>query len=437
MIRFATACFFALMAAFPANAAVEIQQVTSPGGLHAWLVESHEIPFTALEIRFKGGASLDAPGKRGAISLMTGLLEEGAGDMDARAFATARDGLAASYKFDVHDDGLSVSAQFLTENRDQALDLLHQALVAPRFDQDALERVRGQVLSGIRSDAKDPDTIAGETFDHLAFGDHPYGTALSGTRQSVAALSRDDIVAAKDRVMAKDRLYVAAVGDISAAELGPMLDQLFDGLPETGAPMPGKADFALKGGVTVVPFDTPQSVAIFGEQGIERDDPDFFAAYVLNAVLGSGGFSSRLMEEVREKRGLTYGVYSYLYPMDHAALIMGQVASANSRVAEAIDVIRDEWAKAAADGITQKELDAAKTYLTGAYPLRFDGNGPIANIMVGMQMQGLGVDYIATRNDQVNAVTLDDVKRVAKRLLHADALHFVVVGEPKGLETTN
>ncbi len=437
MIRFLCKIAVALALALPAQAAVEIEEVTSPGGIDAWLVEAHEIPFVSLEIRFKGGASLDAPGKRGAINLMSGLLEEGAGEMDARAFATARDALAASFSFRAYNDAMSVSAQFLTENRDQAVTLLRAALIEPRFDDDAVERVREQVLSGLRSDAKDPDKIASRTFNEMAFGAHPYATAIDGTEDSVTSLTVDDLRAAKDRVMARDRLYVSAVGDITGAELGVLIDRLLGDLPATGAPMPDAAPYDLAGGVTVVPFKTPQSVAVFGHRGIKRDDPDFFAAYVLNHALGAGGFGSRLMDEVREKRGLTYGVYSYLLPRDHAELVMGQVASANDRIAEAIKVIRAEWAKAASDGITVKELDAAKTYLTGAYPLRFDGNGPIADIMVGMQMQGLGVDYIATRNDKVNAVTLDDVRRVAAELLQPDDLHFVVVGEPVGLDVSN
>ncbi|WP_095587478.1 M16 family metallopeptidase [Actibacterium ureilyticum] len=434
--------FIALIAAWiclslPLRAEVDIQEVTSPGGFTAWLVESHDIPFTALEIRFRGGASLDAPGKRGAINLMTGLIEEGAGDMDARAFAAARDALAASFRFDVHNDALSVSARFLTENRDEAVALLRQALVDPRFDQDAVDRVRAQVLSGIQSDDKDPDTIASRTIRRMAFGDHPYGSDLEGTAESVTALTRDDIVDARARVMAQDRVYVSAVGDIDAETLGQVMDQLLGDLPETGADLPPKPEYGLSGGLTVVDFDTPQSVAVFGHQGIERHDPDFFAAYVLNEVLGGGGFGSRLMEEVREKRGLTYGVYSYLMSLDQANMVMGRVASANDRISEAIQVIGDEWAKAATDGVTQEELDAVKTYLTGAYPLRFDGNAPIANIMVGMQMEELGIDYIATRNDKVNAVTLDDIKRVAARILDPEALHFVVVGQPAGLNAGN
>ena len=188
-------------------------------------------------------------------------------------------------------------------------------------------------------------------------------------------------------------------------------------------------------GVTVIDYDTPQSVALFGQGGMAQDDPDFFAATVLNQILGGGSFESRLMTEVREKRGLTYGVYSYLVPRDYAAVYMGSVASANDRIADAIAVIRDEWSKAATEGVTEDELRDAKTYLTGAYPLRFDGNGPIAQIMVGMQMLGLPIDYIATRNEKVEAVTLADVKRVAGELLDPGGLQFVVVGKPVGLET--
>nr|WP_132464280.1 pitrilysin family protein [Rhodovulum marinum] len=437
MIRLIATVGLALWLALPARAAVDIQEVTSPGGIDAWLVESHEIPFVALEIRFRGGASLDAPGKRGAVNLMTALLEEGSGEMDARAFVRARDALAASFRFSAGQDSLSLSARMLSENRDEAVALLRQALHAPRFDADAIERVRSQVISSIRSDAKDPNAIAGQTFDRLAFGAHPYASPIDGTEDSVTALTRADLLDAHARVVARDRLYVAAVGDITAEELGALLDRLFDGLPETGAPLPEQAPYVLGGGITVVPFDTPQSVAVFGHRGMERDDPDFFAAYVMNEVLGAGGFESRLMKEVRVKRGLTYGVYSYLYPMDYAALMLGQVASGNENIAEAIAVIRAEWAKMAESGVTEQELEDVKTYLTGAYPLRFDGNAPIARILVGMQMEGLSPGYVNTRNDQIMAVTLEDVRRVAGKLLQPDQLHFVVVGRPEGLETTN
>lgn len=427
---------FSLVLAIPAWAEVKIQEVTSPGGITAWLVEDHAIPFTALEIRFRGGTSLDDPEKRGAINLMTALLEEGAADLDARAYARELESLAASFGFDVGSDQLSISTRFLTENRDEVIDLLYDTIHTPRFDQDALDRVRAQVISGLKSDEKDPSAIAGEAFRAMTYGDHPYAFTGEGTVDVVTALTRDDMFGAHKATFARDRLYVGAVGDITAEELGVYLDKLFADLPETGAPMPEQADVTIDGGTTVIPFPTPQSTVLFGQPGIDRDDDDFFAAYILNNILGAGSFESRLMDEVRRKRGLTYGIYSYLVSRDLAAVYMGSVASANEKVAEAIDVIRDEWQRMKDDGVTAEELEKSKTYLTGAYPLRFDGNAQIAGIMVGMQMQGLPIDYIATRNDKVNAVTLEDVNRVADELLDPDGLHFVVVGEPEGLETS-
>lgn len=436
MKRLITILFVWVMAV-PAWAEVKIKEVVTPGGITAWLVEDHSIPFTALEVRFRGGTSLDAPGKRGSVYLMTGLLEEGAGDLDARAHARALEELAASFSYSSDDDSVAVSAQFLTENREEAVALLRETIHNPRFGPEAIERVRAQVLSGIASDAKDPGDIARKTFAAMTFGDHPYGSAGKGTIESVSALTREDLVAAQRAVFARDRMYVGAVGDITPEQLSGLLDDLLSDLPDKGGDIPGPAEVNIRGGVTVVDFPTPQSVALFGQRGIARDDDDFFAAYLLNHILGGGSFESRLMNEVREKRGLTYGVYSYLAPKDLAAVMVGRVSSGNDRIADAISVIQDEWRRMADKGVTEEELNAAKTYLTGAYPLRFDGNSRIAGIMVGMQMEGLPIDYIATRNDKVNAVSLADVNRVASELLDPDNLHFVVVGQPEGLESTN
>ncbi|MCF2906289.1 insulinase family protein [Octadecabacter sp. CECT 8868] len=433
MIRYVIA--FALsLTAVSAQAEIDIQEITSPSGIDAWLVEEDSIPFVAIEIIFDGGASLDDPEKRGATNLMMALLEEGSGELDARGFQEAREALAASYDFSAYDDSVSVSAVFLTENRDEVVALLRDALVDPRFDDDAIERVRAQVQSMLRSDAQDPNSIAGATFDAAAFGDHPYGSSLDGTAETVAAITRDDLIAAHTNALVQGRVYVGAAGDISAEELGVLIDDLIGDLPMEGPELPDRVEFGLEGGTTVVPYDTPQSVALFGHEGIERDDEDFFAAYLLNEILGGSGLESRLMHEVREKRGLTYGVYSYLVTKDLSTMYLGQVASGNGTIAEAIEVVRAEWAKMASEGVTAEELDAAKTYLTGAYPLRFDGNAEIAGILVGMQAQDLPTEYIAGRNDLVNAVTLEEVNEMAAELLDPDGLHFVVVGQPEGLE---
>lgn len=435
MIRFVLATVIGLLAS-PIWAEVKIAEVTSPGGIKAWLVEEHGIPFTALEIRFRGGTSLDVAGKRGATMLMASLLEEGSGDLDSRGFAEARDDLAAKLSFDANADMVSVSAQMLTENRDAAVALLRQALIDPTFDQDAIDRVRGQILSIIDNRATDPSDIAGKTFAAMTYGDHPYGSSELGTKVSVNGLTRDDILVAKTATMARDRLFVSAVGDITPAQLGTLLDTLLGDLPAIGAPLPPPVEARFTGATTVVDFDTPQSAIQFGQPGLKLSDPDYYAAFVLNQIIGGSGFTARLMDEVREKRGLTYGVSSDLVTMDLAESWMGGLASSNDKAAEAITVIRQLWSDVAAKGVTQAELDAAKTYMTGSYPLRFDGNDNIAGILVGMQMESFPIDYPARRNSLIEAVTLDDVNRVARERMEADKLTFVVVGKPEGVTTS-
>ena len=424
----------ALLWAGAVQAETSVKTLTSPGGLSAWVLEEPAIPFTALNIMFSGGAALDPPDKRGAAFLMTGLLEEGAADLDSQAFAAAKEALSASFSFDVSDDTLSISVRVLTENRAEALALLKTALMQPRFDPDAIERVRQQVLSILASNAQDPTDIAQRVWAEQAFGDHAYGTSYQGTESSVAALTRADLLAAHQNLLVRDALSISAVWDITAEELGPILDDLLGDLPAGSALEPAPLELDTPSGLTVVDIPTPQSVAIFGHSGIDRAHPDFFAAFILNTILGGQGIESRLTAEVREKRGLTYGISTVLISKDSANVMLGQVASANDRIGAAIEVIRDEWRKLARDGVTAEELQAAQTYLTGAYPLRFDGNSQIARILVGMQRQGLGLDYIKTRNAKINAVTLPEINRVAAQLLKPEALNFVVAGQPIGLK---
>ena len=429
MIRLAA--LLVLILALPARAELAIQTVTSPGGISAWLVESRDIPFVALELQFRGGTSLDPEGQEGAVNLMAALIEEGAGDLDARAFAAAAEDLAASFRFSAGRDSVSVSARFLTEAREDSVALLRLALAEPRFDGDAVERVRAQVLSNLRQSARRPQTIASDRFAALAFPGHPYGR--SETEATVAALTRENLIAAHRGALARDRVFVAAVGDIDAATLGTVIDALLGDLPAAGAPLPAPAEAALAGGLTVVPFAGPQSLIAFGQPGIARDDPDFLVASMVNEVLGGGRFGTRLTVEVREKRGLTYGIFSALASGEFGATITGRVSTDNGTAGEVVEIIRAEWARIAREGITAEELAALQTYQTGAYPLRFDGNARIAEILVGMQMQGLDAGYPQRRNDLVRAITLDEANRVAARLYDPDRLTFVIVGEPQGV----
>ncbi len=433
MIRFIAICVTTIVLALPAAAQIKIQEVTSPGGIKAWLVEEHAIPFIALQIGMKGGASFDAPDKQGASSLMMALLEEGTGDMDAAAFLRATESLAAKFSYSAGRDSLMVSARVLTSNADQALDLLKQAITNPAFNQVAFDRVKAQVLSGLESEKSDPDTIAGKTMDALAYGDHPYARPVDGSVETVQSLTVADIVEAHKKGLTRAHMVIGVVGDVTAEQLGPMLDRLLGDLPASGPELPKDVEFGAPGGIKVVEFDTPQSVAVWAHKGIKRHDPQFLAAYVMNHILGGGGFGSRLTDEVREKRGLTYGIYSYVAALDHTNFVGGSVASANDKIAEAVQVVRDEWARAATGDFTLEELQDAQKYLTGSYPLRFGSNSKIARVLVGMQLDDLPIDYVNTRNDKVNALTLDDINNVARRLLKPDLMQFVVVGKPVGL----
>ena len=422
-----------LMTALPAAAEIEIQELTSPGGQDFWLVEEHSIPIVAVEMGFRGGSRLDPEEKAGVANFAMALMNEGAGDMGAVAFANRADDISARLGFSAGRDSANVSARFLTETLDEGVALLATALSDPRFDPGPVERVRGQILSGIAQDETDPGAIAGKEWFARAFPDHPYGTPESGTRESVQSITIEDLHAAKDRVLTRSNAEIAIVGDIGPEKAGELVDELMTGLTQGEPVDPDEAESVPPAGVTVIDQDVPQSVAVFGATGIPRDDPDFFPAYVMNYILGGGGLTSRLTEEVREKRGLAYSVYSYLADLSAADLYMGGVQTANERIAESLDVIRAEYARMAEEGVTPEELEAAKTYLTGSFPLRFDSNAKIANYLVWVQMEELGADYINERNAMVEAVTLGDVQRVAERLLHPDALSFVVVGKPVGL----
>ena len=424
-------CLFAL----PLAAQVKVQTVTSEAGVTAWLVEEQTIPFIAINIAFRGGTSLDRPGKFGEVEFMMAMLEEGTGNLDSVEFQKAQDRLGARFGFDSSRDSVEVTAQILNENRDASIDLLRRAMIEPRFDEVAFARVKSQFESGYRSDQEDPNEIASAALNALAFPNHPYGRPLEGRLEQLQSLTTDDLQTAHNGAMAKDRILVSVVGAITSEELGPLLDQLFEGLPETGADMPPDAEYTLGGGVTVIDFDSPQSIAMFMHEGIHFDHPDFFPAFVMNRILGGGGLTSRLSTEIREKRGLTYGVGSYIASFDHAAVYAGSVASANSDIAEAISLVRSEWERMAESGLTEEELVAAQQFITGSYPLRFDGNGRIANVLTGMQLSELPIEYMETRNERVRAVTVEDVARVAGELLKADDLHFLVVGRPEGLET--
>jgi zinc protease len=413
--------------------AMQIERVLSPGGIEAWLVRDKTIPVLALEVSFRGGSALEPDGKGGMANLLATMLIEGAGDLDSQKFQGRLEDLAVSIGFDSGIDTFQVSLKSLTENLDNAVDLLRLALTQPRFDAPELARAKTRIVTGLRRAQEDPRTIAGQTFMATAFPGHPYGRPSRGTPESVNALTADDLRGfLKDR-LARNNIYIGASGDIEPAALGILLDRLFGGLPAqaAGGRVPEVAPVTSNRTI-VARKSVPQSTITMGQAGVKRDDPDYYAATLVNYIMGGGSFNSRLTAEVREKRGLAYSVYSYLAPYDRTGLLMAGTATENARVAQSIEVMLKEWQRMGAEGPTEEELRDAKTYLNGSFPLQLDSTGRIARLLVSIQYDNLGVDYVEKRTGYINGVTLADARRVARRLFKPELL-TVVVGEPEGM----
>ena len=419
----------------PARTRAEtIQRVVTPGGIEAWLVESYAVPLIALEFAMRGGAAQEPADKAGLATLLAGLLDEGAGPYDARAFHRAIEDLAIRLGFGCDRDTISGHMQSLARNRDEAFELLRLAVCAPRLETQAIDRVRGQIAAGLKRDANDPDALVAKAFREAAFPNHPYGRPVRGDLESLERLARDDLEALRGRLLARDNLVIAVVGAIDAATLAAKLDATFGALPREGRlDSVAEIDIHALGQRRIVDLDVPQSTIRFGRPGLQRKDPDYFGAVVINHILGGGVFTARLFNEVREKRGLAYSVYSHLNEYDHCAMLVGGAATKNERARESLEVIQRQFADLAADGPTVDELDKAKKYLTGSYALRFDTSTKIAGQLVNLQLDGFEPSYLDERNGRIDAVTLDDARRVAKRLLGNGELLVSVAGRPQGL----
>ncbi len=424
---------FLLVCSATSALAVDVQRVIVDD-LEAWLVEDHSNPMIAVKIAFRGGSALDPVGKEGLAGMTAALIDEGAGDLDSQAFQLRLEELAVSLSFDAGLDTFDGNLRTLTAHRDEAFELLKLALTSPRFDAEPVARVRSQLQSMLRRAAEDPDNVANSRFFSTTFPDHPYGRPVEGTEESVAAITEADLRDFTARRLARDNLFIGVAGDITPEELARLIKSTFAGLPEKSAPNGvANTEAAVAPAVIVVDKPARQSAIIFGQQGLKRDDPDFYAATVMNRILGGGSFTSRLYQEVRDKRGLAYSVGTSLMPLAHAGLIVGSAGTANERAGETLDVVREEWRRLAEDGATPEELADSKTYLIGSFPLRFTSNSSIASILVAMRIYNLGIDYLDRRNALMEAVTLDDVNRVAKTLLDPAALTMVVVGQPEGV----
>ena len=433
-MRSLLASLFVLVLTAPAHA-LDVKEVKTDSGITAYLAEEHAVPVIAVSFAFRGGAAYDPAGKEGLAYLASGTLDEGAGPYDSQEFQERLADYAIELRFSSDQDLLSGSLRTVSDNAEVAFEMLKYALTAPRFDDEPVARVKRQIAVILEREQERPGTMASKAMAQAVFGDHPYARPSRGTAESVSALTSDDLKAYAQRTLTRERLLIGVAGDITADRLETMLDDVFGSLPETSGQTPLEpAELNLSGGVTVVDMPVPQASAVMVQRGLDREDPDWYSFFVVNHILGGGGFSGRLMQEVRVKRGLTYGIYTRPEPNDFGALLSGSVATQNARMGETVDVTMEVWRDLAENGPTREELELAKQYLTGSWPLRFTSSGRIASTLVAVQRDNLGLDFIDRRNDYIEAVSLRDARKIAREVLLPDSVTWFIAGQPEGVE---
>ena len=408
-------------------------QWVAANGLTAWLVEDHSVPVVSLSWSWSGGAALDAPGREGTASLATALLTEGAGDMPAAAFTDALRDAGIGLSLGAGRDDVDGGFRCLIDALPEAERLARLAMTAPRLDQSAVERLRARAIAGARQALETPRGQAGRAFWAAAYPTHTAGRPSGGTAESLAAISAEDLRGLLGQQLRREGLTIAAAGAIKPEALAALMERLFAGLPAGAPATPATLPAFTSFGQRVIGMDSPQSQAIFGHEGIGARDQDFEAAQVVLRIFGGGGFSSRLTEAVRVRRGLTYGIGLGLDTSFGGGVLLGSVASDNGKIAEALAVTRDEWARMAADGPTDAEMAEAIAFLTGSLALQFTDSRRIANTLLAMQRNGRPIDWLDGRDARLRAITRDDAARVARRLLKPDALSVTVAGRPVGL----
>lgn len=428
--RIVTFVFAVLFVFVPLSAqAIDIKEIETDLGLKVLLVEDHTLPIITMSFAFRGGATQDDPEKSGALNLMSALLDEGAGPYDADAFQNRLEDLATSISFNAGRDYLFGSMRTLSPHVGDAFEMLRLAIYEPHFDEKPLNRIRDQLLAGIRSEKNNPNALASKAMRELIYPvGHAYRRTVRGTETSVSALSADDLRAIKKRVMGRDNLVISFVGDISPADLKNRLDALFGDLPTTADLRKMDVVEPVLGKTTAVDIERPQTRFSFVGKGVARHDPDYIPAYLVNQILGGSGLTSRLSNEVREKRGLAYGISTGLSNSVLSSLFTGSVATRTDFADQTLKVLKKELKRMADEGPTEEELKLAKSYTIGVYALNFDGSSSIADTLTGLQIQNLPADYIKTRENRINSVTLEEAKSAAKRLLGEDSYSFVRLG---------
>ena len=414
---------------------LNIQTVKTRGGLTAWLVEDHSLPIIAIEFGFKNaGAAQDPADLQGLARIMSNTLDEGAGDLDARAFQSALNDHSITLAYGTSRDDFTGTLKTLRRHKDKAFDLLRLSLTQPRFDEEAVTRMVDANQSRIRASLAKPEWIAARLMNAMAFDGHPYAQNSGGTLSSLDRITPDQLRAYHAKALARDNLVIAVTGAITVGELSGVLDSIFGNLPaKSNLKTITKSELQNQGQTWLYESDIPQTVIEIMQPGIARTDPDYQTAQIMNFILGSSGFGSRLTQIIREENGLTYGIYTGLANMDHFNGLSLSTSTQNATVQDMMTLIREQWQQLASQPVTAQELENAKNYLIGSVPLSLTSTDRVSGLMLSLQLDGLPVDYLDRREAAMRAVTIEDISALAARLLNDKAMSIIMVGKPAGI----
>ena len=414
--------------------ALNITEVNSASGVNAYLFEDKKNPIVSVSFQFSGGASSDPIDKQGLSKMVSLLLDEGAGNFSSFDFQSRLENNGIRLNFNSTLDSFSGNLTTITENIDEAIKLLSLAITSPRFDEEPISRIKKQIESSIIVEEERPRYFANKKIYELIYPNHPYGRSRNGTLETLENISKMDLINYVKTRFSKDNLIVGVSGDISPEQLSHLLDKVFGNLPNNTL-----SDSALSivspkyFGTVVENRKFPQSVIIATSPGVSRDDKDWYAALVANHILGGGSFTARLMQEIREKKGLAYSVGSSLVPYKYSNLLYTSLGTKNESVAESIKTLKHEWEKFQKEGISYEELKLAKDYITGSWPLRFTSSTSIASILVSVQYNNLGINYLSDRNKIINSINVQQVNDIIKKIFDVKKLSFLIVGMPVGV----
>lgn len=400
-------------------------------GIDVLFIERHSLPTVHLQLLIKAGGALDPKGREGTANLTASLLDEGTGSRSSQQIAEAIDFIGASLSASASPESTVISLNVLKKDLKTGMELFSDVLLHPAFPEEELKRVRQQIIGGLIAEEDEPEAVAHKAWQELVYGAHPFHHPTEGYRESLPAITREDLIAFHHRYYQPRLAIVAVVGDLTRKEVERLLADYLgkwknsDQQAPPAVPVPEPTAPQTK----LIDKELTQSTIILGHLGLSRNHPDYYAVSVMNYILGGGGFSSRLMKQIRDNQGLVYGLSSGFSAMKAGGSfsidLQTKNATANQALAETMKVI----GQFQADGATQQELDEAKAYLIGSFPLRMDTNAKLVGLLTSLEFYNLGLGYLNDYPKKIAAVTLADVKRVAARYIHPDRMTMVVVAK--------